>query len=241
MMHIENISEKTQEFSGSRRGFLQGMLGAGAFVLSVRWMPDQLLAATFNANPAEAMSKAVLHPGVYLAVDTDGTAYVVAHRSEMGNGVRTSLPRIVADELDADWARVKIVQATGDEKYGDQDTDGSHSVRSFFDTLRQTGASARLMLLRAAAQKWGVPESECSTGVHEVMHAKSGKKIGYGELATDAAKLPVPKKEELKLKPRNQWRYMGKGVASYDLKDMITGKAIYGNDAHMDGIHYEYV
>src|SRR5947207_9811246 len=98
MMHIENISEKTQEFSGSRRGFLQGMLGAGAFVLSVRWMPDQLLAATVNGNPADAMSKAVLHPGVYLAVDTDGTAYVVAHRSEMGNGVRTSLPRIVRSE-----------------------------------------------------------------------------------------------------------------------------------------------
>src|SRR5207248_11296679 len=103
MMHIENISETTPEFSGTRRGFLKGMLGAGAFVLSVRWMPEQVFAASAsgNAKAAEAMGRAVWHPSVYLAVDTDGTAYVVAHRSEMGNGVRTSLPRIVADELDA--------------------------------------------------------------------------------------------------------------------------------------------
>jgi isoquinoline 1-oxidoreductase beta subunit len=133
------------------------------------------------------------------------------------------------------------VQATGDEKFGDQDTDGSHSVRGSFDTLRETGASARLMLVRAAARQWGVSEAECSTGVHEVLHTKSGKKIGYGELVTAAAKLPVPKKEELKLKPRSEWRYMGKGVASYDLKDMITGKATYGIDAQMDGMLYANV
>ena len=212
MIHIENISETGQEFSASRRGFLKGMLGAGAFVLSVRWMPEQLFAATMNSDPAEAMSKAVLVPSVYLAIDADGTAYVVAHRSEMGNGVRTSLPRIVADELDADWARVKVVQATGDEKYGDQDTDGSHSVVSFFVPLREAGATARLMLVRAAAKQWNVPEAECSTELHVVVHKNSGKKLGYGELAAAAAKEQVPKKEELKLKPRSEWRYIGKTV-----------------------------
>ena len=87
--------------------------------------------------------------------------YIVAHRSEMGNGVRTSLPRILADELDADWSRVTVVQADGDAVYGSQDTDGSHSVREFFDVLREAGATARLMLVRAAAQQWGVPESQC--------------------------------------------------------------------------------
>src|SRR5437868_3787042 len=241
MMHIENISEKTQEFSGSRRGFLQGMLGAGAFVLSARWMPDQLLAATVNGNPADAMSKAVLHPGVYLAVDTDGTAYVVAHRSEMGNGVRTSLPRIVADELDADWARVKVVQATGDEKYGDQDTDGSHSVVSFFVPLREAGATARLMLVRAAAKQWNVPEAECSTELHMVVHKNSEKKLGYGELAAAAAKQEVPKKEELKLKPRSAGRYIGKDTAGYDRKDLCTGKGVFGQDTHMAGMLYASV
>ena len=104
------------------------------------------------------------------------------------------LPRIVADELDADWARVKIVQATGDEKYGDQDTDGSHSVRSFFDTLREAGGTARLMLVRAAAAQWNKPVTECHTELHEVIHTPSGKKLGYGELAASAAKLEVPEK-----------------------------------------------
>src|SRR5258707_2375671 len=206
MIQIENISTKEQQIGSSRRGFLKGVLGAGAFVLSVRWMPEQLFAASVRANPADAMGKAALKPSVYLAIDTDGTAYVVAHRSEMGNGVRTSLPRIVADELDADWARVKVVQAIGDEKYGDQDTDGSHSVRSFFDTLREAGATARLMLVRAAAGQWGVPPTECSTNLHTVVHKASGKKLGYGELAAAAAKLDVPKKEDVKLKPRREWR-----------------------------------
>src|SRR5258706_15227635 len=171
MISIENVS---------RRGFLKGVVGAGAFVLGVRLMPVDLLASgdVGNLDPASAMNKAPLHPSVYVAIDTDGTAYIVAHRSEMGNGVRTALPRIGADELDADCARVKVVQATGDEKYGDQDTDGSHSVRSFFNTLREAGATARLMLVRAAAAQWGVPASECSTDLHVVVHKASGRKLG---------------------------------------------------------------
>jgi isoquinoline 1-oxidoreductase beta subunit len=242
---VENISWSENEAGGTRRDFLRGLIGAGAFVLIARSLPGDVLAAAGAARPssgvADVAMKGPLSPSVYLAIDTDGTTYIVAHRSEMGSGSKTALPRIVADELDADWARVKIVQATGDEKFGDQDTDGSHSVRSFFDTLREAGASARFMLVQAAAEQWGVPPGECSTGVHEVLHTKSGKKIGYGELVTAAAKLPVPKKEELKLKPRSEWRYMGKGVASYDLKDMITGKATYGIDAHMDGMLYANV
>ena len=243
MIHIENLSKLEQETASSRRGFLKGMLGAGAFVLSVRWLPEEVFAAstTPNAGAAEAMGKAALQPSVYLAIDTDGTAYVIAHRSEMGNGVRTSLPRIVADELDADWSRVKVVQATGDEKYGDQDTDGSHSVVSFFMPLREAGATARLMLVRAAAKRWNVPEAECSTELHKVAHKKSGKKAGYGELAAAAAKLDVPKKEELKLKPRSEWRYIGKDSAGYDLKDLCTGKATFGQDTRMDGMIYASV
>jgi isoquinoline 1-oxidoreductase beta subunit len=242
---FENISLSDSKAGSTRRDFLRGMVGAGAFVLAARYMPGDALAAGVAAGTpggvADVGLKGPLSPSVYLAIDTDGTVYAIAHRSEMGSGSRTALPRIIADELDADWARVKIVQATGDEKFGDQDTDGSHSVRGSFDTLRETGATARLMLVRAAAQQWGAPEAECSTGVHEVLHAKSGRKIGYGELVAAAAKLPVPKKEELKLKPRSEWRYIGKGVASYDLKDMITGKATYGIDAQMDGMLYANV
>src|SRR5437660_5768181 len=227
MIHIENISNRNQELFTSRRGFLKGMLGAGAFVLSVRMMPEELFGAVANATASDGMPKASLQPNVYLAIDTDGTAYIIAHRSEMGSGSRTALPRIVADELDADWARVKLVQATGDDKYGDQDTDGSHSVRSFFDTLRESGATARLMLVRAAAAQWGVPPTECSTNLHTVVHKASGKKLGYGELAAAAAKLDVPKKEDGKLKPRREWRYIGTGTASHGLRAMSTGKAAY--------------
>src|SRR6266851_2263788 len=237
MMQIENISTNDCEGVASRRGFLKGMLGAGAFVLSVRLMPQRLFADS-NAGASDAMTEAPLHPNVYLAIDTDGTAYIIAHRSEMGSGSRTALPRIVADELDADWERVRLVQATGDEKYGDQDTDGSHSVRSFFDILRESGATARLMLVRAAAAQWKVPVTECETNLHTVVHKPSGKKLGYGELAAAAAKLDVPKKEDLRLKARNEWRYIGKGTASYDLKDMCTGKATYGQDTHMEGMLY---
>jgi isoquinoline 1-oxidoreductase subunit beta len=241
MIQIENISRYDREAMSSRRTFLKGMLGAGAFVLSVRWLPEDLFAASASSSGADAMSKSAMQPNVYLAIDTDGTAYIIAHRSEMGSGSRTAVPRILAEELDADWARVKLVQATGDEKYGDQDTDGSHSVRSFFDIFRESGATARLMLVRAAAAKWGVPETECSTEPHTVVHKSSGKKLGYGELAVAAAKLPVPKKEEVKLKPRSEWRYIGKGISSYDLKEMCTGKATYGQDTHMEGMLYASV
>jgi isoquinoline 1-oxidoreductase beta subunit len=242
--HIENLSAREREILNSRRDFLKGVLGAGAFVLGVSVIPEHLLASSagsFPGDPAGDMAAAAFQPSVYLAIGTDGTAYVVAHRSEMGNGVRTSLPRIVADELDADWSRVKVVQAIGDEKYGDQDTDGSHSVVSFFVPLREAGATARLMLIRAAAQQWGVSPADCTAEMHHVIHEKSGKKLGYGELAAAAAKLEVPKKAELKLKPRSQWRYIGKDAPGYDLKDLCTGKGVYGQDTRMDGMLYASV
>jgi isoquinoline 1-oxidoreductase beta subunit len=135
---VENISLLGNK--SGRRSFLRGVVGAGAFVLAARYLPSEAFAATGAAGTPNGVAdvglKGPLSPSVYLAIDTDGTVYAIAHRSEMGSGSKTALPRIIADELDADWARVKIVQATGDEKYGDQDTDGSHSVRGSFDTLR---------------------------------------------------------------------------------------------------------
>ena len=148
-------------------------------------------------HPVDASA---FHPSIFVGIHTDGMVYIVAHRSEMGNGVRTSLPRILADELDADWSRVTVIQGDGDGAYGSQDTDGSHSVREFFDILREAGATARLMLVRAAAQQWGVPESQCvADPVHVVSDKGSSRKLGYGELAALAAKQPVPKKEELQV------------------------------------------
>ncbi len=221
----------------SRRGFLKGMVGSGALILGAHCVPT-LLWADGSAPGITQADLATLHPNVFVGIDIDGTVHIVAHRSEMGTVIRTSLPMVVADELDADWKRVKIEQAIGDPRYGDQNTDGSHSIRSFFDTMRQAGATARFMLIQAAAKKWGVPSSDCRTDLHAVVHSASGRRVGYGKLAKAASKLPVPKKEELQFKKKGAWRYIGKGMDSVDLTDLCTGKAIYGMDARLDGMVY---
>jgi isoquinoline 1-oxidoreductase subunit beta len=226
-------------FNVSRRGFLQGMVSTGALILSVRLVPDILWAE--ETSPATHADAAKLHPSAFVGIDTDGTVYIVAHRSEMGTSSRTSVPLILADELDADWKRVKLEQAIGDPRYGDQDTDGSHSVRSFYDVMREAGATTRLMLTQAAAQQWGVPVSECHSDLHAIVHPPSNRKAGYGELAAAAAKLPVPKKEDLQFKPKTAWRYIGKGATSYDLADICTGHAGYGMDAHIEGMVFASV
>ena len=171
----------------SRRGFLGGVFSAGALILGSRFIPVDAFAATDG-------DAATWQPSVYLGLEPDGRVIIIAHRSEMGTGVRTSLPMVVADELEADWARVTIQQAIGDKKYGDQNTDGSNSVRSFYNPMREAGATARAMLESAAASKWGVPASECQAKNHEIVHAKSNRKLGFGELVTLAAQQPVPKK-----------------------------------------------
>jgi len=238
MIATESIArEKIILENVSRRGFLQGVLSAGAFVLCARIVPEPLWSETASAPGSVAAS--AFHPGIFVGIHTDGMVYIVAHRSEMGNGVRTSLPRILADELDADWSRVTVLQADGDEAYGSQDTDGSHSVREFFDVLREAGATARLMLVRAAAQQWGIPESQCvADPVHTVSDKNSSRKLGYGELAALAAKLPVPKKEELQFKSPQQWRYIGKPAPGYDVAEVCSGKPLFGMDVRVDGMLY---
>src|SRR6266403_1213490 len=221
----------------SRRGFLQGVVGAGALVLGAYYVPKLLRSHESSPGNTDA-DRAPLHPDAFVGIATDGTVFIVAHRSEMGTVIRTSLPLVVADELDADWKRVRIEQAIGDARYRDQNTDGSHSVRSFLEGMREAGAAARLMLIRAAGQQWGVPASDCRTDLHTVLHTPTGRRLGYGELASAAAKLPVPRREELPLKPPGAWRYIGKGMPSYDLTDMITGKALYGMDARVAGMVY---
>ena len=224
---IENVSRNL-----SRRSFLQTAAAAGAFVLSARFISQPLWAeGTTAAQPFE--------PSLWMSIASDGTVTIVAHRSEMGCGSRTALPLIVADELDADWSQVKIDQAIGDPKYGDQDTDGSHSVRSNFDLMRQVGATGRVMLISVAATRWKVSPKECTTEPHFVVHRATGRKLGYGELAAEAAKLPIPKKEDvpLPLKKRSEWRYIGKENGHlFDLPEIVTGQAIFGMDATMPGM-----
>src|SRR6202795_1901374 len=209
MSTIENVS---------RRRFLTGgIIAAGALVLGVRYYPKlSSKTSTGDKLPHDTNADhATLNPSDYLGINPDGTVWIVAARSEMGTTSRTTLPLIVADELDANWKRVKIEQAIGDKRYGDQNTDGSHSIRSYYDAMRFAGASARFMLIQAAAKQWGVPAAACETDLHVVVHRSTNRKAGYGELAASAAKLPVPKREELKLKSKSAWRYIGKGIESY--------------------------
>ena len=191
MNAIENVS---------RRSFLKGLVSVGALVLSARYYPELVWAEGLPKDTHADL--ATLHPNVFVGIDTDGTVYIVAHRSEMGTGIRTSLPLVVADELDADWKRVKIEQAIGDPRYGDQNTDGSHSIRSFYDVMREAGATARFMLIQAAAQQWNVAPAQCATEPHIVVHQPTGRRLGYEELAASASKLPIPKQEQLQLKSK---------------------------------------
>jgi isoquinoline 1-oxidoreductase beta subunit len=224
---IENVS---------RRSFLKGVVSTGALVLGACYYPEILRA---DGLPKDTLAdRATLHPNMFVGIDTDGTVQIVAHRSEMGTAIRTSLPLVVADELDADWKRVKIEQAIGDPRYGDQNTDGSHSIRSFYDVMREAGASARFMLIQAAAQQWNVRPADCVTEPDVVIHRATGRRLAYGDLAARAAKLPVPKKEELQFKSKSSWRYIGKGMPSYDLENLCNGKALYGMDARIDGMVY---
>ncbi len=227
MSAIENVS---------RRGFLKGLVAAGGLVLAVRFYPE--ITGHERAAGSNQADLAKFHPNVFLGINPDGTVYIVAHRSEMGTTSRTSLPLVVADELDADWKRVKIEQAIGDPKYGSQNTDGSQSIRGFYDVMRMAGATGRLMLIQAAARQWGVDPAQCATEMHVVVHQATNRKLGYGELATVASKLPVPAIADIKLKPKSAWRYIGKGSPSYDLEALCTGKAVFGMDAQLDGMVY---
>ncbi len=177
-------------------------------------------------------------PDVYVSLDAEGTAHIISHRSEMGQGIRTGLPAVLADEMEADWDRVKVVQATGDPKYGDQNTDGSWSVRGFMQPMREAGAAVRQMLEQTAALQWGVDISECRASLHTVVHEPSGRALDYRDLVEGASALPVPEKEALKLKSPEQFRYIGKKLPIVDMHDMTHGGANYGADTRLPGMKF---
>lgn len=228
----------------SRRGILGG---AGALVLALSLRParaDETQTAEQKAQKfgADGMPHGWRDdPKIFVAIAPDGTVTVTNHRSDMGQGIRTSVAFTVADELEADWSKVKVVQAWGDEtRFGNQDTDGSRSTRHFFQHFRHAGAAARLMLIQAAAKQWGVPASEVTAVNHTLTHAKSGRTLGYGAVAQAAAELPVP--TDVKLKDPKDFRYIGTGkVGLIDNFDITTGKAVYGLDTKLDGMLYAVV
>lgn len=213
----------------SRRDFLRkSAIGAGGLMLGIQLSCEQK-PKFLTGDP-----NAVFTPNVYISISGTGEVTLVAHRSEMGTGIRTSLPLIMADEMEADWDQVKIVQAVNDVKYGDQNTDGSYSVRMFYPQLRKAGATVRLMLEKAAAREWDVPVSECKAQNHTVVHT-SGEVFGYGYLAEKIGDMPIPDESEIKLKAHEDFKYITKKTSIYDLEDIVTGKAGFGLDTQVPG------
>lgn len=242
MSGIDLLSPRQPE----RRRFLQA---GAAFALSVQFggLVSKAGAAQAGETPrygADSMPGGVVDdPLVFVTVARDGTVTIVAHRAEMGTGVRTSLPMVVADEMEADWKRVRIVQADANEaRYGSQNVDGSRSIRHFLAPMRRVGASARHMLEAAAATHWAVPVTEVQARNHTVTHLPTGRRLGYGELAEAAMRQPVPPSDQLKLKDPQAFRYIGKGaILPADSRDIAQGKAIYGIDVRLPGMVYAVI
>ncbi len=222
----------------SRRNFLAG-ISAGSMVLMGRWASGDVIGLTDTEDAASGVAR--FAPDYFVSIAPDDTVTILAHRSEMGTGIRTMLPRVVADELEADWERVVIEQAIGDKRLGDQNTDGSNSIRFYFQRMRVAGATARAMLQQAAAKEWGVQPDDCVAENHRITHAATGRTISYGALVATARTLEVPAKDTLTFKPRSRWRYIGKDAPIVDMDDILTGKAVYGIDARMDNQLYAVI
>lgn len=255
MLHyLQNAADPVSEPSAnaeitnvSRRAVVQGILGATGFVLAVRF-PAANAREALKAYPTGGLQMpngVVSDPRVFIAILPGGDVTIVTHRSEMGTGIRTSLPMVVADEMCADWSRVHLVQAPGDEpRYGNQDTDGSRSMRHFIQPMRQCGAAMRQMLEAAAAAKWGVDVSLCLARNHEVAlldkdKKETGKVLAFGDLAEAAMALPVPTPEAIVYKSPSEFTLMGKGeVQIADLHDITVGQARYGADVRLPGMKY---
>lgn len=229
----------------SRRVFLQGSLAALTLAVTAKglvtaaWADDAAPKYGADSMPGGTVDD----PLIFVSIAVDGTVTIVAHRAEMGTGVRTSLPMVVADEMEALWERVTVVQADADEaRYGNQNVDGSRSVRHFLLPMRRVGAAARQMLEGAAAARWAVPVTEVKAVQHEVVHEPTGRRLGYGELAADAAKQPVPMADALTLKARKDFRYIGKDrVRLVDLDAIGKGEATYGMDVRLPGMVYAVI
>lgn len=179
----------------------------------------------------EEGSGAIFNPNAFVAINSNGDVTIIAHRSEMGTGIRTSLPAIIADEMEADWNRVTIQQALANkELFGDQNTDASYSMRMFYMPMRIMGASVRMMLEQAAAGRWNVDLEECKAVNHKVIHLPSDRSFNFAELVEDASKLNAPEQSLIKLKEDKDFKRIGKDTPIVDLKDIVTGKAVYGLD-----------
>ena len=219
----------------SRRDFLKiTSLTGGGLILGFSWLEGE--AAPFILNSSTVAN---LNFNSYLSIATDGTITILSPNPELGQNVMTSFPMIVAEELDADWNKVKVLQAPLDKAFDRQLTGGSGAIPHSWKRLRTAGATARHLLIAAAAKKWNVDTSECTTENSFVIHTKTGRKLSYGELADDASKLTVP--TDIPLKNRKDFKLIGKSIRNVENKNIITGKGIFGLDFYREGMVYAMI
>jgi isoquinoline 1-oxidoreductase subunit beta len=222
----------------TRRDFLKvTTLTGGGLLLGFSWFSaTSATPALINKVPFEGS----LGFNSYLSIAADGTITIQSPNPELGQNIMTSFPMIVAEELDADWTKIKVVQAPLDTKSFDRQlTGGSGAVPHSWKRLRTAGATARYMLIQAAALQWGVPAEECSANNGFVIHSKSGKKSGFGELAQQASTLPVPK--DVKLKDRKDFTIIGTSVKNVANNNIVTGKPLFGLDFYREGMLFAMI
>lgn len=222
----------------SRREFIKGSAALMGGLVIGFYLPMKGNRA-FAAEALSAQAKQLYPPNAFIRIAPDDGITILVNKSEMGQGVYTSLPMLVAEELEADWSRIRVESAPvaavyNHTAFGIQMTGGSTSVASSWEQMRRVGASARMMLVRAAALQWGVPQSECRAEMGQVIHAKSGRRLNYGALADAAAKLPLPVNVELK-QPRD-FKIIGKPTKRLDTPEKINGTAQFGLDVHLPGM-----
>ncbi len=212
----------------SRREFVGTAVAAGAGLVIGFYVPHK-----------GESGKNYFSPNAYLRITPDNKITVVVARSEMGQGVRTALPMILAEELEADWKQIEIEQAGASTLYGDQTTGGSASIRTTWDPMRKAGASAREMLISAAALTWGVPRSGCTAEAGHVKHAASNRTATYGELAGKASTLPIP--TDVPLKQAKDYKLVGQRLPRVDSLDKVKGEATYGIDFRLPDMKYAVI
>lgn len=223
-----------------RRGFIKGIGASGALILTANWTWSQETEKKYGGEGMPGGTKR--DPKLFIAINRDGTVDITCTRSEMGQGIRSSLALVVADEMEADWEQCRVVQAVGDEAlYGNQNTDGSRSMRHWFMPMRYCGAAARAMLEQAAANRWGAQITEVRAANHSVIFPQARQKIGFGELAQAVASMPAPM-GSIRLKRASEFRYIGKDqTLSADGEDIVSGRANYGADIRSTGMVYAVV
>jgi isoquinoline 1-oxidoreductase beta subunit len=216
----------------SRRNFVKVFgLASGGLIIGCQFTSEKEIVRIDDGT--------TFAPNLFVQLKKDGKLILLCSRSEMGQGIRTSMTSAIADEMEADWEYVSVEQATGNKKFGNQNTDGSRSVRTILEPMRKLGATTKAILIAAAAKKWQVSPSDCKAEMHYIINKSNNKKLFFGDLVEEAMQIEIPK--DVKLKDKKDFKYIGKTLKSIDIKDFTHGAATYGLDARLPNMKFAVI